>query len=333
MIRKIKIHGYKCIKDMEIDCGALTLLAGDNMSGKTAVIEALLSGEGREESGFPSLPAGFDDIHTDGLDDGVITVETVNDDGRTHYTMFCRNGTVAAESNVNTVFGYIPAAKTLMRPKSNVFISSGISVAGMSGIRIESAQKVLDDEMVVSYPDTMAGQICMWVKKITGVAMESRGRDQEYFFVREKGGRSIAGTVTGAGIKNTVNIVWSCLSSPKGAVICVEDPETGLSPRAQHEMAEFLYFIASAGRQVIVETHSDHIFNAIRAWISIGEIDHEKVFFNYLVLNEDLRETECNPVKVGRYGHLKGMNSKMTLDGFFDQFSKDLDVMLGLCDP
>lgn len=41
MISKLTIHGYKSIEDLSIDCSRINLLTGSNMSGKTAVMEAL----------------------------------------------------------------------------------------------------------------------------------------------------------------------------------------------------------------------------------------------------------------------------------------------------
>ena len=127
-----------------------------------------------------------------------------------------------------------------------------------------------------------------------------------------------------------VKIIYACLASPKDAVICIEQPEAFLYPAAQSELAKFLYHTAAGGHQVFIETNSDNVFNALRTGIVKKEIRAEDASVNYLVLDGQTHTTKCNPVRIVRYGNLQGMNEDMTLDGFFDQYSKDLDVMLGL---
>ena len=60
-------------------------------------------------------------------------------------------------------------------------------------------------------------------------------------------------------------------------MLIVENPEIHLHPSGQSELVEFLAFLAQSGVQVIVETHSDHIYNGIRKSICQDRIDCEKV--------------------------------------------------------
>ena len=81
---------------------------------------------------------------------------------------------------------------------------------------------------------------------------------------------------------------------------------------------------------MFIETNSENVFNALRTGIVKKKISAESVSINYLVFDRKTSATKCNPVKINKYGDLAGMNDTMTLDGFFDQQMKDLDIMLGL---
>ena len=56
----------------------------------------------------------------------------------------------------------------------------------------------------------------------------------------------------------------AALSAGKNELWLIENPEVHLHPAGQAQMGQFLAEVAAAGVQVIVETHSDHVFNGIR---------------------------------------------------------------------
>jgi predicted ATPase len=57
--------------------------------------------------------------------------------------------------------------------------------------------------------------------------------------------------------------VGGLLADP-GNTFIVEQPELHLNPSLQVRLAEFFISMVRAGKQVLVETHSEHIVNAIR---------------------------------------------------------------------
>ena len=73
------------------------------------------------------------------------------------------------------------------------------------------------------------------------------------------------------------------LTAQPGDCIVLENPEAHIHPRGQAEFGKLMSLAASAGIQIIVETHSDHIVNGVRVAIKNGIIDrHFAViqFFN-----------------------------------------------------
>lgn len=133
----------------------------------------------------------------------------------------------------------------------------------------------------------------------------------------------------GSGISYLISILIMCLGSEEKSVIIIENPEIHLHPKAQSRLCEFLYFISISGRQLFVETHSDHIFNGIRVGISTGKMDRNKISVNFFAMSKQY-ETQCNPILFKEYGKIVGTNEEMSIDDLFDQFELDLDKMLGL---
>ena len=126
-----------------------------------------------------------------------------------------------------------------------------------------------------------------------------------------------------------ISILISCLGLEEGSIIIIENPEIHLHPKAQSRLCEFLYHVSKAGRQLFVESHSDHIFNGLRVGVAREEIKQEEITVNFFAMNEKY-ETQCNPVIFGEYGKITGTNGAMDIDDLFDQFEIDMDKMLGL---
>ena len=139
-----------------------------------------------------------------------------------------------------------------------------------------------------------------------------------------KSDREVRTKNIGSGLSYLISIIIMCLSLEKGETLVIENPEIHLHPKAQSRLTEFFVFISNAGRQLIIETHSDHIFNGTRVAISNGDIEEEKVSINFLSLDGRYC-TKNNYIKVGKRGRIIDPPEDL-----FDQFDIDLDRMLGL---
>lgn len=87
-----------------------------------------------------------------------------------------------------------------------------------------------------------------------------------------------------------ISIIITCLGSEKDSVIIIENPEIHLHPKAQSRLCDFLYFVSKAERQIFVETHSDHIFNGIRAGVATSQIDRDDISVNFFALNKNMKQ-------------------------------------------
>ena len=133
----------------------------------------------------------------------------------------------------------------------------------------------------------------------------------------------------GSGISYLISIIISCLGAESDSIIIIENPEIHLHPKAQSRLCDFIYFISKTGRQLFIETHSDHIFNGLRVGVATGKISQEDIAVNFFAMNEQC-ETQCNPILFKEYGKIVGTNDEMDINDLFDQFEIDLNRMLGL---
>ncbi len=130
----------------------------------------------------------------------------------------------------------------------------------------------------------------------------------------------------GFGITHVLPIIIGCLVSLPGELIVVENPETHLHPRAQVKIAHFLAVVAASGRQVIVESHSDHILNGVRRAVASQTLGHDAALIHFF-RPRDNRENEPQV-------EFLTLDAKGGIDhwpqGFFDQIDEDLMALSGL---
>jgi len=71
-------------------------------------------------------------------------------------------------------------------------------------------------------------------------------------------------TNVGVGVSQIIPIVTMCLLAEKGSTLIIEQPELHLHPKMQTKLTDFFVAISQSGKQCIIETHSEHIINALR---------------------------------------------------------------------
>jgi hypothetical protein len=71
-------------------------------------------------------------------------------------------------------------------------------------------------------------------------------------------GVAVAATEVGFGISQVLPVVVECLT-PRGTPLIIEQPEIHLHPALQTQLADLFVEASSNGRQIIAETHSEHL--------------------------------------------------------------------------
>jgi len=85
------------------------------------------------------------------------------------------------------------------------------------------------------------------------------------FSVKTFGGEAHALADSGFGYSQILPIVVRGLIAQSGSTIIIEQPELHLNPAIQVRLSEFLASLVFAGKRLLIETHSEHIVNSIRA--------------------------------------------------------------------
>ncbi len=189
---------------------------------------------------------------------------------------------------------------------------------------------ILDDRLTNIYKvsNTLESQVNYWLKYIVGMELSTTDiketdRIKANFI---SGSRSIRTKNVGSGISYLVSIIIMCLSIKEEDTIIIENPEIHLHPKAQSKLIEFFIYIANTNRQIILETHSDHIFNGVRVAVTRKQINDDDYTINFFSL-DDRGCTKVDNIKVSKRGRIVDAP-----EGLFDQFEIDIDRMLGLKD-
>jgi predicted ATPase len=122
----------------------------------------------------------------------------------------------------------------------------------------------------------------------------------------------------GFGLTQILPVVVAGMTTSKGNILLIENPEVHLHPAGQAQMGQFLSKIASAGVQVILETHSDHILNGIRRSVKSEILKPSEVAIHFF-RNRSQGNQVLSPL-IDNNG-----NIDVWPEGFFDQFDLDMD--------
>ena len=132
---------------------------------------------------------------------------------------------------------------------------------------------------------------------------------------------------TGYGLTQVLPIIVAALSSGPKGLLLIENPEVHLHPVGQASMGEFLAEVATAGTQVIMETHSDHVLNGIRRAVKkrlMSADDAALHFFRPRWHSEREGLPQVQSPILDSDGNIDSWP-----DGFFDQFDKDMNYFAG----
>jgi predicted ATPase len=131
-------------------------------------------------------------------------------------------------------------------------------------------------------------------------------------------------TNVGFGLTYALPVIVACLTATPGCLLLIENPEAHLHPSGQAAIGRLCAMAAAGGAQVVVETHSDHVLNAIRLCIKRNEVDPESVILHFFAREAGVLQPALTSLTVGPDGMLPSWPQ-----GFFDQWDHDLDELLG----
>lgn len=360
MVEELRIQGLKCIDDASFQLGNLTLFTGLNSAGKSTAIQAILMvvqsildplspplkgkyitlGEFKEIKNnitgakkvnitfkfsskvqFPLMTSIYYNH-----DKERVEVEH-NDDRGVDYVW-------EAIMNHEMKIVYISADRIGVQDlySKSYSVNEGVGVKTEFAFDYLSRNKYspLKENFIKDESEgvNLGNQVDFWLNYILGYTVNAEdieGTDAVRVSYTNKGlNRPIRPRNVGTGVTYIANILISAFSCSENDMLIIENPEIHLHPSAQSRLAEFLGFLSGRGVKILIETHSDHVFNGVRKAVRRQDIDINDLSIYFFRQN---KECICDPVKIVL--REDGSISNHT-KGLFDQFDEDLDELLGL---
>jgi len=108
-----------------------------------------------------------------------------------------------------------------------------------------------------------------------------------------------------------------------GDLICIEEPENHLHPKAQYELSKLLTnFVKEQGKQIVITTHSEHIIFGFLNQVTKKQLNKEDVAIYYFENREG--KAKVKKLEVNESGQIDG-----GLPGFFEAEIDELLDALG----
>ena len=203
-------------------------------------------------------------------------IGTIHGRRRCHEYQFIRLGGIASQQR---------SSRRAAAPRVPWQTSVGArtsSEIGLSGENLLAALR--NEENVPGTKKTLLELLNEWVSKtrvLKGIHLVEIDKSRSVFMLRadEWGGqRDINVASMGEGISQMLPIIANSIVSQGADCLLVEQPEIHLHPALQAESADLFIEVMKTGRrQILVETHSEHLLLRIRRRIAEGTVNPEQV--------------------------------------------------------
>ncbi|MBD9358831.1 AAA family ATPase [Methylomonas albis] len=355
MIREFKLSGFKMFAEASFKMAPLTILAGMNGAGKTSVIHALLLLKESVRRGDSIVPlngpfglelGSFEDIQNWNAQEQVRF--DLTDDTETTYSWKLTGNASSLYAEIESqqpefpmlfieggrTFQYLCAERYGPR---NILGSTALPPELLEvGFRGEfSAQVIYSlDSLSIDESRRCPGfgeedaallkfETERWLSRVARpVQIDTESisiRTVTALRFRVPNGEWVRPPNMGFGVTYALPVILAGLTAGNGGLLIVENPEAHLHPAGQSQMGYFLAAMASAGVQVVVETHSDHVLNGIRR--AIGE--HSMLTKDQAIIH--FFDVDGMDPQTLRFTETGGIASWPR--GFFDQYQLDVAAL------
>lgn len=342
MIKNIKIAGFKSFDYAELNFKNFTLLAGANSVGKTSVLQSIFALLQRGNNPFRGeyMNVGkFNELINIATDSNEIKFEMQYgcDDKTEVFSKIITKESISssAELDMKCNVVYCSAERIGVKDTYEKYMGDEIHIGKNCEYVFHYLAEHKDDSLDiekdfifdVDSKYTFGGQVDYWLSRILGYRIKANEIEKTEFiqvlYTKEKMAFEMRPKNVGTGVTYIAELIIAALACRSDDLLIIENPEIHLHPSGQAELVNFLACLAQNGIQIILETHSDHIYNGIRRAICQDIIDCENVGVYFFTQDE----RGCsNPIEIPVSEEGKALQRT---DGLFDQIDKDLDVILG----
>ena len=181
---------------------------------------------------------------------------------------------------------------------------------------------------------TLRDELVYWAERIGVVSSIDVGQQSKFgaeltvsaVFSSEKREANVATDLTnvGIGVSQVLPVLVLCLAAEPGETVLLEQPELHLHPAVQSRLADFFAACALSGRQILIESHSQHLINRFRLLVARGVLnaeDHVSVNF----IERDKFGSKMIHIEIDSSGGLDRWPK-----GFFDETENALEELLNV---
>jgi predicted ATPase len=321
MIKNVHIRGFKCFDDEVIDFSNLTVITGPNSSGKSSLIQAILlnlnftNRSDREIGEYLTSLGDFIDRKNKYVNPHSFIIKLCLNEGRACYYEESVSGfkfNKALESdipsdnvyewlqnandvNTNIYSLYLSANRKAIEEKNdlgNNFID-GSPYCGINAQYIANYYYFHKEREVfieLRHPsaaaNTLEAQVNYWLSYVCDTELSlnvDKVTSTLYRAYYKIENQEYKPQNLGAGVSYLIAILAKGLlmRTDVQEVFIIENPEIHLHPKSQARLAEFFAFVARTGRQIIIETHSEHLISKLRYCIYNKQIEASQVVIQY----------------------------------------------------
>lgn len=338
MLESLELKNFKSFLDQRFDFKPLTILAGLNGSGKSSVVEAVnlihnlhtptwaehirLNFNLNQFAAFRSLLSRNQGYKVSAIWDNqnifldaVFKEGTLSIDSEKTYNFTDSDLQILRASRIGPQPNYElnPLSKEPKLDYDAKSILDYILKHNDKNTKVDESLKYGD---AISFKDNVSD----WLQIISPNSNLTIDISQD-----QKSARllynGIDATETGFGLSFTIPVIAALLDSDIKTLI-IENPEAHLHPKGQSLLAKLIAKAVASGKQVIVETHSDHIIDGIRVAVKQKILPSTSVgiFFTERNLDEPSKVSE---ITMDSYGNLSEWP-----EDFFDQSLVDAGELL-----
>ena len=335
MIKSISLIGFKSFLHRELNLNRLTLLTGLNSSGKSSVIQALRMLEKAANvddsillDGHGSLEEIKNNYYKDEMSIGI-----TDDKGTYAINIPLDNLYKETETSFRDFPEIIYISAHRFGPTTMVPIFNDTDRKYKIGPNGENvfqcidffADEVLDSRLKHenSEGDTVLFNIRGWLSVIAP-NVEFRHHLNKIIDSSHSTFDEHRATNVGFGLSYTLPVITALLVGTliPNSLVIIENPEAHLHPKGQTEIAKLIALCAQVGTQIIIETHSDHLFDGIRIAAKKTPGFASNVQIHWFELNKE-KNTDVYSPELEDDGRINSWPK-----GFFDQFEINSSELL-----
>ena len=331
MLAEIKLKGFKSFYDGVVSLNGLTVLTGLNSSGKSSVIQVIRMLDRVKRKHTHLLPGYgiYRDLRNDDWN-GDVRIEAIGQQGEVSTVDITESGHSGKVAETYPHLLYISAHR--LGPQVNIPVYANDTEPDEYGNNVLKSIREHADDIVSPtlkkegwIGNTLSMVLKEWMKII------SPSVDFDYKIVEEadlsyslfNGHRA---KNVGFGLSYTLPVITALLLGTvvENSIVIIENPEAHLHAKAQTEIADLIARCVEAGAQVIVETHSDHLFDGLRIYVKEHPGFEKKMNCYWFELDED-KNTEATLIEL----NCKGRIVNLTIPPhFMDQFEYNSQRLL-----